>query len=156
VTYGERRLVLAGKGSGPADCSPLAFNVGDHAYEISAILEPRRGAIGGALLFYSSRGFVGFGFDGSEMYTYNYAQEHGWLRIPARSGRVHVRLVNDHHIVTMYYSLDGDEWRRHPWRFEVSGYHQNVFGGFRSLRPALFAAGGGEVSFADFRYRALP
>lgn len=40
-------------------------------------------------------------------------------------------------------------------QYEVSGYHHNVGGGFLSLRPALFAAGSGEVRFRRFRYRAL-
>ena len=55
----------------------------------------------------------------------------------------------------MSYSLDGETWARHPWRYETSGYHQNVLGDFLSLRPAMFAAGPGEVRFTNFRYRAL-
>lgn len=39
---------------------------------------------------------------------------------------------------------------------EVSGYHHNVAYDFLSLRPALYAAGSGEVRFRNFRYRALP
>jgi xylan 1,4-beta-xylosidase len=38
---------------------------------------------------------------------------------------------------------------------EVSGFHHNVFGGFLSLRIALFCAGEGEVRFRDFVYRGL-
>ena len=41
-------------------------------------------------------------------------------------------------------------------QFEVSGYNHNVAGGFLSLRPALLAAGSGEVRFRNFRYQALP
>jgi hypothetical protein len=41
-------------------------------------------------------------------------------------------------------------------QFEVSGYNHNVAGGFLSLRPALLAAGLGEVRFRNFRYQALP
>jgi hypothetical protein len=39
---------------------------------------------------------------------------------------------------------------------EVSGYHHNVGYDFLSLRPAVYAAGTGEVRFRDFKYRALP
>ena len=39
---------------------------------------------------------------------------------------------------------------------EVSGYNHNVAGGFLSLRPALYAAGQGEVRFRNFKYEALP
>jgi hypothetical protein len=38
----------------------------------------------------------------------------------------------------------------------VSGYHHNVAGGFMSLRPALYAAGQGQVRFRRLVYRALP
>ena len=39
---------------------------------------------------------------------------------------------------------------------ELSGYHHNVAYEFSSLRPALYAAGTGEVRFRRFTYRALP
>jgi hypothetical protein len=39
---------------------------------------------------------------------------------------------------------------------EVSGYHHNVMYDFLSLRPAIYAAGTGEVRFRSFRYRVLP
>ncbi|WP_255783775.1 hypothetical protein [Marilutibacter chinensis] len=38
---------------------------------------------------------------------------------------------------------------------EVAGIHHNVFGGFLSLRLALYSAGEGAARFSDFRYRAL-
>lgn len=38
---------------------------------------------------------------------------------------------------------------------EVSGYRRNVADGFISLRPAIHAAGRGEVRFRDFRHQAL-
>ena len=53
------------------------------------------------------------------------------------------------------YSTDGQQWTRHPWQMEVSGFHHNVFGGFLSLRIGLFAAGRGEVRMRGFRYRGL-
>jgi xylan 1,4-beta-xylosidase len=38
---------------------------------------------------------------------------------------------------------------------EMSGFHHNVFGGFMSLKIALFAAGRGELKLRDFVYRGL-
>lgn len=38
---------------------------------------------------------------------------------------------------------------------EVSGLHHNVFGGFVSLRIALFSAGAGEVRARNFIYKGL-
>jgi hypothetical protein len=39
---------------------------------------------------------------------------------------------------------------------ELSGYHHNVAYEFSNLRPALYAAGSGEVRFRQYKYRALP
>jgi xylan 1,4-beta-xylosidase len=57
--------------------------------------------------------------------------------------------------VTIHYSADGHVGEVRP-RMEVSGYHHNVAYDFLSLRPALYAAGTGEVRFRNFKYRALP
>ena len=67
-----------------------------------------------------------------------------------------LRLTNDRHIVTIHYSADGKTWTLFGTRMEVSGYHHNVAYDFLSLRPALYAAGSGEVRFRNFKYRALP
>lgn len=155
VRYENGTLVVRGKGTSPADCSPIAFSAGDRAYEISVTLEELSGSPGGMLLFYNERAYYGFAFDGHRMLTYAYGQQHDWLTSEVASARVHVKITNDHHIVTMRYSVDGKNWLKHPWQFEVSGVHQNVLGGFLSLRPALLASGTGEVRFRDFRYRAL-
>jgi beta-xylosidase len=66
-----------------------------------------------------------------------------------------LRIVNDEHIVTMYYSENGTDWTRHGLRIETSGYNTNTIDDLLSLRPALFAVGKGEVRFRNFAYRAL-
>jgi xylan 1,4-beta-xylosidase len=38
---------------------------------------------------------------------------------------------------------------------EVSGMHQNVFGGFLSLKVGVNSAGDGAVRMRDFHYRAV-
>jgi len=57
--------------------------------------------------------------------------------------------------VTIHHSVDGVSWTKYPVQFEVSGYHHNVAGDFLSLRPAVYAAGAGEVRVLNVRYRAL-
>ena len=71
--------------------------------------------------------------------------------------RVRLQLTNREHVVTFRYSHDdGRTWVQHPWQMEVSGLHHNVFGGFTSLRLALFSAGPGEVRVRNFNYRGIP
>jgi xylan 1,4-beta-xylosidase len=136
-------LVLAGKGSSPADCSPLTQQVGDHAYEVSVAMELDGAVQGGLLLFFDDRLFLGMGHDGRRMTSYRGGKASFWQE-PAPATRVlHLRIVNDRHVVTMYYSADGRAWTRHGVRSETSGYHANTVDDLLSLRPALFAAGRG-------------
>jgi len=153
--YEDDSLVIRGKGSSVADSSPLTCIVGDRSYEASVALEISGDAHGGLALFYDERGFVGVGFSTSQMLTYNYGQEQTWMRQELRARVVHVKVTNRANTVTFHYSQDGRIWTQHPWQMEVSGYHQNVFGGFLSLRLALFSAGHGEVRARNFVYRGL-
>jgi xylan 1,4-beta-xylosidase len=154
--FENRALLLAAKGTGPQDCSPLTQLVGDHAYEISVQAEVIGEAQAGLLLFFNDRLFFGMGFDGTKMTTYRGGKSSYW-REPAPAVRtLHLRIVNDRHIVTFQYSPDGTQWTRHGVRSETSGCHANTVDDLASLRPALFAAGQGSVRFRDFRYRALP
>ncbi|MDH0867224.1 family 43 glycosylhydrolase [Mitsuaria sp. GD03876] len=160
VALQGRSLVLQAKGTTLADCSPLTCLVGDRSYEASVELEIGGDAHGGLALFYDGRGFAGIGASAREMLTYNYGQEIAWMRqpLPAQAGPrvLHLRLVNRENVVTFHTSPDGQAWTQHPWQMEVSGFHHNVFGGFLSLKLALFSAGRGEVRFRRFRYRGLP
>ena len=74
----------------------------------------------------------------------------------ALAQHLYLRLRNDRHIVSLEYSVDGQRWERFDRRLEVSGYHHNVGYDFLSLRPAVYAAGSGEVRFRKLVYRALP
>lgn len=148
-------LWLRGKGTTLADCSPLCCTVGDRSYEATVELEATGDAHGGLALFYDTRGFAGVGFSATQRFTYGYGQEHTWMREAAPARRMHLRLTNREQVLSFAQSVDGRQWEPHPWRMEVSGYHHNVFGGFMSLRLALFAAGAGEVRLRNVVYRGL-
>lgn len=148
-------LLLAGKGTGPSDSSPLVGNSGDSSYECSVHVELKGDVQGGLLLFFNSRLFLCMGIDGERMTTWKGGVSTYW-REPAPATRsLHLRIVNDRQIVTMFYSLDGLEWTRHGVRSEVSGYNANTIDDLQSLRPALYAAGGGRVRFRNYRYRGF-
>ena len=155
LRYENSSLLIRGKGKSLADSSPLTCLVGDRSYEASVSLEISDGAQGGLTLFYDNRGFVGVGFSSSQMFTYNYGQEHSWMRQDIRTKIVHVKVANRANVVTFHYSHDGRSWTQHPWQMEVSGYHQNTFGGFLSLKIGLFSTGSGEIRARNFVYRSL-
>jgi xylan 1,4-beta-xylosidase len=148
-------MVLVGQGTTLANCSPLTCIVGDRSYEATVELEVTGDAQGGLALFYDQRGFVGLGLGSEQLFTYNYGQEHSWMRTVFPERTIYLKLVNRENIVTFYYSKDGKEFVQHPWQMEVSGFHHNVFGGFLSLKLAVFAIGRGEVKVRQFEYRGL-
>jgi beta-xylosidase len=151
----QQSLVLKAKGTSPTDSSPLWFVTGDHAYEVEVEIDADPGATAGLLLFYNRRLYVGLGYSDTNFIMHSYGIERPGAK-PAHVGRrLHLRLRNDRHIVTIHYSVDGRTWERYDRGMEVSGYHHNVGYDFLSLRPALYAAGSGEVRFRNFRYRAL-
>jgi xylan 1,4-beta-xylosidase len=152
--YDDGALVLKGKGSSPHDCAPLEFIAGDQAYQVDVEAEIDAGAKAGLIVFYDDKLYAGMGFDANGFITHRYGTNRPGSAVLPR--RMHLRLVNDRNIVTMYASTDGKTWSRYGPAIEVSGYNHNVADGFLSLRPALYAAGTGEVRFRDFRYRALP
>lgn len=160
LRFEDKALVIRGKGKALPDSSPLTCTTGDRSYEITVELEISGNdpnGHGGLALFYEERGHVGIGFSTTQMLTYGYGQEHTWMRQPMATRRVHIRLVNRENVVTWHYSHDGGKsWTQHAWQMEVSGLHHNVFGGFVSLRPALFSAGNGEVRARNFIYKGLP
>jgi xylan 1,4-beta-xylosidase len=150
-------LMLKGRGKTPADGGPLTCIVPDRSYEAEVSLDLIGQATGGLLLFYSDKAFVGLGFDGEALKVYQYAEDLNWARMPLQARSLRLRLTNLENIVSWSYSTDdGQTWRRHDTRMEVSGMHHNVFGGFLSLRIGLFATGDGAVRLRDFRYRGNP
>lgn len=150
-------LVLAAKGSSPADTSPLTTIAPDHSYEIEVDVE----LIGedteaGLLLFFNDRLYCGIGIDGERMRTYFGGHIHHRPEPAPATRRMHLRIRNVGHIVEIWYRLHEDaDWTRHGLRFEVSGYHANTVGDLLSLRPALYATGTGAARFRSATYRPL-
>jgi xylan 1,4-beta-xylosidase len=153
--YEAQALAISAKGTTLSDCSPLTFIVGDRSYQASITLEVGDGVQAGIALFYSERMFCGVGFSNQQMFTYNYGQEHSWMRQDLPAKTVRLKVINRANVVTFYYSRDGGAWVKHPWQMEVSGFHHNVLGDFLSLKFAVYCAGVGEVRLRDFIYMAL-
>ncbi|MGH8027729.1 MAG: family 43 glycosylhydrolase, partial [Pseudoxanthomonas sp.] len=99
-------LRLAASGNSPADSSPLTCGVPDRAYEVEATLEFSGNAEGGLLLFYNYKAYVGVGFAGETVKTFQYAEELPWARVKRPAGRVRVRLTNVENVVSFHYSHD--------------------------------------------------
>lgn len=155
VRFEGGNLELQGKGTTPGNSSPLTQQVGDRAYEISVEVELIGDVEVGLLLFFDDRLFIGMGINGERMVTYRGGKAAYWREPAPAVRKLHLRIVNDHQIVTFYYSEDGEKWTRHAVRSEVSGYNANTTDNLLSLRPALFAIGSGKANFNNFRYNAM-
>lgn len=154
ISFDKGDMIVAAKGKNPADCNPLAAIVGDRRYEISVELELIGDAEGGLILFYSPRAYCGIGAT-ADLFSF-YSVEPSASLVPKGKGigrKLRLKLVNDDNVVSFYHSADGQKWTLYR-SAEVAGYNHNVFGGFLSLRPALYAAGKGVVRFRKLNYAA--
>jgi xylan 1,4-beta-xylosidase len=151
----DRTLILDGKGTGPGDSPPLIQTIGDLAYEVSVRMAVDGDCEGGLLLFYNDRLFLGMGHDGERMNTYRGGKSSFWREPAPKSRALHLKIRNEQQIVTFFYSLDGETWIRHGVRSDVAGYNANTIDDLQGLKPALFAAGTGQVRFRNFVYRAV-
>lgn len=146
-------LLLAAKGKGLADCSPLTCVLGDRSYVAEVAFELIGAAQGGLALFHDARGFVGVGIGNGVMHTYSYGQEHRWMQQPAPGRHHRLRVTNHRHLVSFEHASGDGPWVPSPWLKDVSALHQTVQDSFASLRLALFAAGEGAVRLRRFSYR---
>lgn len=154
VTIGGGAMELTARGSGPQDATVVTQQVGEWAYRIEVELDLDEGTEGGLLLWFDDRLFFGMGCDGKQMRTYAGGRTTYWREPAPASRQLHLAIENNHHVLTLYWSLDGKTWTRHGVRFETSGAHANTMNDLTSLRPALFAAGKGKVRFRDYRFAA--
>lgn len=150
----EGSIVINGKGSSVANCSPMLIIPSDHAYTADVELEIEGDAVGGIVLFYSEKIASGILADKEHIL----ANLRGW-QFPTEKNvikrKVHLRLKNRNNTVDMFYSLDGVTWIKIENSFESSAYHHNVLSGFMSLRIGLCAIGEGKVIFKNFEYSPI-
>lgn len=161
----DGRLQVRGKGTTPGDSSPLCCIVGDQAYQVEVDVTTDASTEAGLVLFYNRRLYAGLGIGPHGMVMHRYGLQRLLGTAPgqrddpvAKSNKqsVRIRLHNDRNILTIYTSHDaGSSWQKFAVQMEVSGYHHNVAYDFLSLRPALYVAGEGTASFANFVYKGL-
>jgi beta-xylosidase len=146
-------LTLQGQGTSLSSSSPMMFIAGAHNYEIEAEIELHGNVKAGLCLYYNAEYNVGTGFDSDRRYRYRRNKSNG----VGQSGGTHLwlRLRNDAHVVTAYWSHDGKEWRRETWGQEVSGFNHNTLYDFQSILPGLFCEGEGYATFSNFKYHEL-
>lgn len=148
-------LSIKGIGSAIQNTQPLTIMPANNSYQVTINVSKGTGeSKGGLVLYYNSKYYVGLEFKDNAIYRL-YNGDRGRMVSDIKQDSVYLRLVNDHHDLLCYYSLDGKDWTRMDFVTEISGYHHNILGGWGYLKPALFATGDGEVKFRDFKYLGL-
>ena len=107
----------------------------------------------GLIAYYDDRAFAGIGFKGGEVYGLAKGAISG-ERIKAPAVK-YLRIRMNEFDLSMAYSDDARRWTPYPNSLEVSGYHQNVLGGFSHLKLGIFGRGLGVLKIDDFVYRNL-
>ncbi|MBN1291334.1 MAG: family 43 glycosylhydrolase [Candidatus Latescibacteria bacterium] len=150
----DKKLIFKSNGKTPADSFPLLCIPVNEAYEITVEAQITDTSVGGLVLYYNSEAYAGIGVSKDYFITYMRGRDYTHEKNTV-SSHVFLRIVNDKHEVSTYYSVDGNTWVKSDRSFETSGYHHNTFGGFFSLRTGLFSAGEGTVTFRNFTYKGL-
>jgi len=147
------RLKIKAGGTSPTDAPLLGCFPVNHSYEVeTAVTIPENGEAG-LLLLYDNKNYAGIalGKAGVRLYWL-----WGTMRLASYEGEtISLKIRNAAHSVSFHYSRDGKTWIKSGTSVDLSGFHHNVLGGFRSLKIALFAAGDGTAAFDSFRYRGL-
>ncbi len=142
-------------GTLPPDISLLATIPITHCYETQVQLKRQPGVEAGLLLYYCPQALSGIGLGtGGEIWTMGSIYRRS-EKLEKPTDSIFFKVVNREHVVTLFWSLDGQTWTQSEFAHEVSGYHHNTFNDYGGLRIALYASGEGTVLFQDFRYRGL-
>jgi xylan 1,4-beta-xylosidase len=145
---------IKAKGHSIGECSPLLCIPSDHSYTAQVEMFIEGEAIGGLVLFYNDRASTGLLADKENIL----ANLRGWQFVTERKvikNHVFLRLKNINNTVDMFYSTDGEKWKKIENSIEVTGYNHNVLGGFLSLRLGLCSIGDGKVKFKNFEYKPI-
>ena len=149
----DNTLTLEGRGNSLGASAPLMFVAGCHSYEIEAEVTVYGDAKAGLCLYYNAQFNVGTGFDKDRRYRYRRDHANGVGK--SAGTKQWLRLRNDNHVVTAWWSADGKTWNRETWGQEVSGFNHNTLYDFQSVLPGVFCEGQGFAKFENFKYTEL-
>ncbi|TLS49218.1 xylan 1,4-beta-xylosidase [Paenibacillus antri] len=153
----EDRFALSPDGlavAGADGASPLLFMPKHERYEAEVEAVVEGDAEARLLLYYNDSAYLGIGLHSGGVRHFRSFKSYAAMPDFGRKARIRIR--NDRHVVTFYYSFDdGATWSRYDKTIDASGLHHNTFGGFLSLRVGLDAVGDGRATFRRFSYRPL-
>jgi beta-xylosidase len=147
---GSVRIKGSAEGIRAMHCRPS-----DPNYEASFKLEAPSEAEAGVILMFTPSTEVNAGVarKGGRIFSIRRGRASSG-ETPSQDCRYFKIQVKDKDLAT-FYSAEGKDWKPLPDGISISGYDNNVFGGFSSLKIAAYIKGEGELGISDFVYRAL-
>lgn len=155
INVGNHRLVIPAKGMEPAETNWVRLIPMHKHYCAQVRVNPREGATGALMLYFSPMHYMGIGYDGQHL--------HAWLSTYGRHAvqdldlgqACYLRMEKQNQTVRFFTSRDGEKWEKCEVSFDVTGFQHNVLGNYMGLRLKLMALGTGEVAFSNFEYHEL-
>lgn len=149
-SFENQILTIDAIGSKPSDFN-LTFTTGDMAYEMEVEVAVEEEAKAGLILFYNESKYLGISFSNGSIFQ----EVDGQSKKIANIGKkdfIHLKIKNEHHSVSMHYSVDGQNWEKLDRSIDVEHINLNAYGQFTCLRPGIFVSGKGIVRFQKFIY----
>lgn len=156
ITSGGGKLTMKASGDSPVTSNPLVITAENSTYSITAKVSIREGVNAGLVLYYDSLAQWGLSVSPEGISQIVQGGCYPPFQPDSVSSAVFLKLVNDRSEISYYYSQDGSKWRKLEYSHDISGFHTNTRGGFKSIRPGLIATGSGIAEFEFFRYDAVP
>ncbi len=146
-------LVLDGKGRSVAESHPLLINHTAGDFELTAEFAPSSDCREfGLTFFYSEACSAGICLKDGTIFSFCLGQYHRSAAFRGGALRLRIRKRGD---VLSYFYGDGDKFVKTEVSDEVSAFHHNVFKGFLSLRPGVYAAGSGRALLCSITLRYI-
>lgn len=142
---------ITAEGDHLGNSRPLTTLAMDPVYEIEVTVDPEPGAVAGLALFYHEDANAGVGIGDGRIHLYRGGVGRA-VGEPLPPGPVAIRMLNDRNEVELSVKPTGQDWRRLRWSWNLEGLHHDTFGGFLSLRPAIFCTGQAAATFNQFSY----
>lgn len=138
---------------GASASAPLLYMPAHERYEIEAEVSVEGDAEARVLLYYNEEAYFGIGLNAAGVRHFRSFKNYSTM--PGDTRKAWIRIRNDAHIVSLFYSFDGIFWSKYDKVIDASGFHHNTFGGFLSLRVGLDTVGDGRATFHSFTYAPL-
>jgi len=137
---------------------PIGVTATHTSYKIETNVTIASGTSGGLMLYYSQDAYMGIGlgsdgkiklFNNAKTTTSGTAD---WNQTSAR-----LCITNDSNMIRCYYLNASGQWKMvGAQAYNTTSFNTTVYGGYGVMRPGIFAAGTGKVTFDYFRYTGGP